>query len=57
MDQATGMIESPADCKVVVRYADKSCVLSEGCIWVKVELRNGDGSAADPGLNYVRFND
>ena len=31
VNQAIGMIERPADCKVVVRYADKSCVLSEGC--------------------------
>ena len=57
VSQAIGMIERPADCKVVVRYADKSCVLSEGCIWVKVGLRNGDGSAAYPGLYYVRFKD
>ena len=51
------MIESPADCKVVVRYADKFCVLSKGFTWAKVEFRNGDGSAADPGLYYVRFED
>ena len=57
VNQAIGMIERPADCKVVVRYADKSCVLSEGCICVKVELRNGDESAAYPGLYYVRFKD
>ena len=44
------MIESLADCKVVVRYADKSCVLSEGCTLAKVELRNCDGSTADLGL-------
>ena len=44
------MIESPADCKVVVRYADKYCVLSEGCTWAKVELRNCDRTTADPGL-------
>ena len=46
-----------ADCKVVVRHADKSCMLSEGFTWVKVELRNCDGSAADPGSYYVRFQD
>ena len=57
MDQDIGMIESPVDCKVFVRYADKSDVLSEGCTWAKVELRNGDGSAADPSLYYVRFED
>ena len=51
------MIESPADCKVVVRHADKSCMLSEGYTWVKAELRNCDGSAADPGSYYVRFQD
>ena len=50
VDQAIGMIESPADCKVVVRYADKSCVLREGCTWATAELRNCDGSTADPGL-------
>ena len=33
VDQAIGMIEIPADCKVVVRHADKSCMLSEGFIW------------------------
>ena len=44
------MSESPADCKVVVRYADKSCVLREGCTWAKAELRNCDGSTADPEL-------
>ena len=49
VDQAIGIIESPADCKVVVRHADKSCMLSEGFTWVRVELRNWDGSAADPG--------
>ena len=54
VDQAIGMIESPADCKVVVRHADKSCMLSEGFTWVRVELRNCDGSAADPGSYYVR---
>ena len=36
------MIESPADRKVVVRYADKSCRLSEGFTWVKVDLRYCD---------------
>ena len=46
-----------ADCKVVVRHADKSCMPSEGFTWVKVELRNCDGSAADPGSYYVRFQD
>ena len=51
------MIESPVDCKVVVRHADKSCMLNEGFTWVKVELRNCDGSAADPGSYYVRFQD
>ena len=40
-----------------MRHADKSCMLSEGFTWVKVELRNCDGSAADPGLYYVRFQD
>ena len=50
VDQAIGMIESLADCKVGVRYADKSCVLREGCTWAKAELRNCDGSTADPGL-------
>ena len=30
VDQAIGMIESPADCKVVVRHADNPCMLSEG---------------------------
>ena len=53
VDQAFGMIESPVDCKVVVRHADKSCMLSEGFTWVKVELRNCDGSATDPGSYYV----
>ena len=57
VDQAIGMIESSADCKVAVKYADKSCELSEGCTWAKVEFRNGDGSVADPGLYYVRFED
>ena len=57
VDQAIGMIESPADCKVVVRHADKSCMLSEGFTWVKIELRNCDGSAADPGSYYARFQD
>ena len=56
-DQAIGMIESPADCKVIVRHARKSCMLSEGFTWVKVELRNCDGSAADTGSYYVRFQD
>ena len=51
------MMESPADCKVVVRHADKSSMLSEGFTWVKVELRNCDGSAADPGSCYIRFQD
>ena len=51
------MIESPADRKVVVRYAGKSCRLSDGCTWVKVELRCCDGSAADSRSNYVRFRD
>ena len=46
-----------ADCKVVVRHADKSCMPSEGFTWVKVELRNCDGSAADTGSYYVRFQD
>ena len=50
VDQAIGMIESLADCKVVVRYADTSCVLSERSTWAKVELRNCDGSTADLGL-------
>ena len=50
VDQGIRTIESPADCKVVVRYADKYCMLSEGCTWAKVELRNCDGSTADPGL-------
>ena len=57
VDQAIGMIESPADCEIVVRHADKSCMLSEGFTWVKVDLRNYDGSAADPGTYYVRFQD
>ena len=43
------MIESPADWKVVVRYADKSRMLSEGFTWVKVELRNCDGQPQTPG--------
>ena len=51
------MIESPADRKVIVRHADKSCMLSEGFTWVKVELRNCDGSAADPRSYYVRLQD
>ena len=55
VDQAIGMIESPADCRFVVRHADKSSMLSEGFTWVRVELRNCDGSAADPGSYYVRF--
>ena len=50
VDQGIRMIESPADCIVVVRYADKYCMLGEGCTWAKVELRNGDGSIADPRL-------
>ena len=50
VDQGIRMIESPADCKVVVRYADKYCMLSEGCTWAKVEPRNCDGSTVDPGL-------
>ena len=57
VDQTIRMIESTADCKVVVRHADKSCMLSEGFTWVKVELRNCDGSAADPGSYYVQFQD
>ena len=57
VDQAIGMIESPANCKVVVRHADKCCMLSEGFTWVRAELRNCDGSAADPGSYYVRFQD
>ena len=32
-------------------------MLSEGFTWVRVELRNCDGSAADPGSYYVRFQD
>ena len=51
------MIESPVDCKAVVRHADKSCMLSEEFTWVKVELRICDGSAADPESYYVRFQD
>ena len=51
------MIESPANYKVVVRYADKSCMLSEGFTWAKIELRSCDGSAADSELYYVRFQD
>ena len=47
------MIESPADCKVVVRYAAADCMLSEVFTWAKVELRNCDGSAADPRSYYV----
>ena len=30
VDLAIGMIASHADCKAVVRHADKSCMLSEG---------------------------
>ena len=56
-DQSMGMIEGPADCKVVVRHADKSSMLSGGFTWVKVELRNCDGSAAGPRSNCVRFQD
>ena len=55
--QAIGMIESTADCKVVVSHADKSCMLSEGFTWVKAELRNCDGSDADPRSYYERFHD
>ena len=51
------MIESLAGCKVVVRYADKACMFSEGFTWAKVELRKCDGSAADSGSYYVRFQD
>ena len=57
VDQAIGMIESPADCKVVVMYADKSCMLSEGFTWAKVELSCCDESAADLGSHYVLFQD
>ena len=57
VDQVIGMIEGPANCKAVVRHADKSCMLSEGITWVKVELRNCDGSAADPGSYDVRLQD
>ena len=52
---AIGMIENHADRKVVVRYADKPCMLSEVFTWAKVELRNCDGSAADSVSYYVRF--
>ena len=51
------MIESPADRKLVVRHADKSCKLSEGFTWVNVELRYCDGSAADSRSSYARFQD
>ena len=54
---AIGMIESLADCKVAVRYADKTCKLSEGFTWAKLDLSNFDGSAAYPGSYYVRFQD
>ena len=57
VDQAIGMIKSPTGCKVDVRHADKSCMLSEGFTLVKGELRNCGGSAADPGSYYVRFQD
>ena len=40
-----------------MRHADKFCMLSEGFTWVKTELRNCDGSAADPRSYYVRFHD
>ena len=55
VDQAIGMIESPAHRKVVLRHAGKSCMPSEGFTWAKVKLRNFDGPAADPGLHDVRF--
>ena len=51
------MIESPADRKVVVRYADKFCRLNEGFTRAKVDLRNCDGPAADYESLYVRFQD
>ena len=51
------MIESLADCKVVVRYADKSCMLSEGISWLKIDLRNCDRPVVDPVSYYVRFQD
>ena len=33
------MIESLADCKVVVRYADKACMLSEKFTWANQKMR------------------
>ena len=47
----------PPDRKIAVRYADKSCMLSKGLTWAKVELRICDASGADFGSYYVGWQD